>query len=207
MSDQRFRELQRRWESTRSVDDEVALLQQALRTGALDSAKVRLAAMFGHPAAQIVGATSGAFPERPTMSDVRGSIAPEIAAAGSPTVARAVAALADLIPIEQEHAARLEHLRALARRLLDGGDLGEQFTLTSVDTVGAAQTICIAVKQALRDSRTSDDVARTLSVLVRRIAGVHEGRPVPWTTLSDVIQTWRTRLVPWLLFGSAADRV
>lgn len=204
MSDQRLREFQRRWETTRSVDDEVMLLQEALRTKTIDPARVRLAALFGHPAAQLVTATSSTFPERPTMSDVRGSIAPEIAAAGSPTVARAMAALIDLIPTEPEHATRIEHLRALAMRLLAGGEIQEEFTLTDVDAVAAAQTICVAVEQALRVSRPSADVARTLSVLVRRIAAEHEGRPVPWTTLADLVQTWRKRLIPWLLHGSSS---
>lgn len=163
--------------------------------------------MFGNPAAQLVGAASSVFPERPTMSDVRRSMAQEIAAAGSSTVARAMTALMDLIPTEPEHAARLEHLRALARRLLAGGTLEEEFTLTSVDTIGAAQTICIAVEQALRNPGTSAEVARTLAVLVGRVAGEHEGRPVPWATPADVAQTWKTRLVPWLLHGQSSDRL
>lgn len=211
MSDQRFRELQRRWEVTRSVDDEAALLREGLRIGAVDPAHVRLAAMFGHRAAQLAGAASSVFPERPTLSDVRGlmaseigSIASEIAAAGSATVARAMAALLDLIPTEPEHAARLEHLRALARRLLAGGQLGEEFTLTEVDAVGAAQTICLAVNGAMTGRRPSAAVARTLAACVARVAGEHEGRPAPWATPADVVQLWRVRLVPWLL-GMTAD--
>lgn len=207
MSDHRLRELQRRWEVTRSIDDEAAVLREALRIGALDPAHVRLAAMLGHHAAQLLGMAPSVFPERPTLSDVRESMVPEIVAVGSATVARATAALLDLIPTEPNHAERLEQLRALASRFLAGGDEGwEDLTPTGVPVIDAAQTICLAVRQALSDRRPSAAVARTLTNRVYTFVGEHEGRPKPWATPADVAQLWKARLVPWLLLGLAFDR-
>ncbi len=54
MSDDRLRELERRWRASGALDDEVALVHERLRAGALDEARVRLAAGLGVPAAAAV---------------------------------------------------------------------------------------------------------------------------------------------------------
>lgn len=61
MSDERLRELERTWRRTGSVDDEVAFLQERVRTGALGERDVRLAAWLGHPAAERLAGRGAAF--------------------------------------------------------------------------------------------------------------------------------------------------
>ncbi len=56
MSDERLRELERRWRASGSDDDEAALLAERVRVGELMEANVRLAAALGYPAAlRVVG--------------------------------------------------------------------------------------------------------------------------------------------------------
>lgn len=54
MSDQRLRELERRWFRSGSVDDGVAYLTAGLRTGRVPAERLRLAARVGDPAASAV---------------------------------------------------------------------------------------------------------------------------------------------------------
>lgn len=51
MSDERLRELERRWRETRAADDEAAYLAERVRVGDLTSERLSLAAYVGHPAA------------------------------------------------------------------------------------------------------------------------------------------------------------
>ncbi len=53
MSDQRLRDLERRWRQTGAIEDEAAYLLERLRTGGLSRENVRLAAVCGHTAAAI----------------------------------------------------------------------------------------------------------------------------------------------------------
>lgn len=52
MSDQRLRELERRWRETGDVEDEAAYQRERLRCGELARAKLEAAGLLGHPAAQ-----------------------------------------------------------------------------------------------------------------------------------------------------------
>ena len=54
MSDERLRELERRWRSSGATDDEAALLSECIRVGALSQERVRSAAILQHPAAVLV---------------------------------------------------------------------------------------------------------------------------------------------------------
>ena len=51
MSDERLRELERRWKETGSVEDEAAWLSERVRAGELTEERLRLAAALGQPAA------------------------------------------------------------------------------------------------------------------------------------------------------------
>lgn len=51
MSDERLRELERRFKETGSVEDEAAWLGERVRIGDLDEKRLRLAGYLGHPAA------------------------------------------------------------------------------------------------------------------------------------------------------------
>jgi len=61
MSDERLRDLQRRWEQSRAIEDEVLLLRQRVRIGDLPIQNLELAAHCGsRAAAQALGAPIGA---------------------------------------------------------------------------------------------------------------------------------------------------
>lgn len=57
MSDARLREAERRWRETGAVADEATWLRERVRAGALDDARLRLAAYVGHPASRSALAT------------------------------------------------------------------------------------------------------------------------------------------------------
>lgn len=52
MTDERLRELERRWKETSSLDDEVAYLRERVRVGDLSQERLELAAFVGHAASQ-----------------------------------------------------------------------------------------------------------------------------------------------------------
>ena len=52
MSDERLRELERRWKETRAVQDEAACLSERVRSGNLDRERLRLAAYLGNEASR-----------------------------------------------------------------------------------------------------------------------------------------------------------
>lgn len=54
MSDDRLRDLERRWRASGDLEDEVALVQERLRVAALEEPRVRLAAGLGRAAAAVV---------------------------------------------------------------------------------------------------------------------------------------------------------
>lgn len=54
MSDERLRELERRWKESAAVVDEAAYLRELLRTGVLSHDQLSLAAYCGHAAAELV---------------------------------------------------------------------------------------------------------------------------------------------------------
>ena len=62
MSDQRLRELERRWKETNSPDDEAAYLLERVRVGDLPRERLELAAYCGHEGAR--RATSADAPAR-----------------------------------------------------------------------------------------------------------------------------------------------
>lgn len=55
MSDQRLRELERRWRDTGTAEDEAAYLLERMRTGRLDVRRVGAAAALGHVGAALTG--------------------------------------------------------------------------------------------------------------------------------------------------------
>lgn len=57
MSDARVRDAERRWRESGAVADEAAWLRERVRSGALDDARLRLAAYVGHPASRLALAT------------------------------------------------------------------------------------------------------------------------------------------------------
>lgn len=63
MSDERLRELERRWEETGSSEDEAALLLEMVRIGALTKARLRSLAILGHPAALLAQQVSPGWAE------------------------------------------------------------------------------------------------------------------------------------------------
>lgn len=58
MSDERLRELERRWIETGSVEDETAYLLERVRVGDIDNSRLTLAAYLGSPVAIRVAGTS-----------------------------------------------------------------------------------------------------------------------------------------------------
>jgi len=54
VSDARLRRLERRWQETRSLDDEAALLRERARAGVISPARLRVASALGHSAARLV---------------------------------------------------------------------------------------------------------------------------------------------------------
>jgi hypothetical protein len=52
MSDERLRELERRWKGTGSVEEEAAWLRERVRVGEVPVARVRIAASLGHAASR-----------------------------------------------------------------------------------------------------------------------------------------------------------
>jgi hypothetical protein len=67
MSDQRLRELERRWRETGSVEDEAAYLLERVRTGSLDREMLELAAYCGHPASNRCLGVEGAHNHDETL--------------------------------------------------------------------------------------------------------------------------------------------
>ncbi|MEZ6187859.1 MAG: hypothetical protein R3F62_22970 [Planctomycetota bacterium] len=66
MSDERLRELERRWRETGAVQDEAGLLLERVRVGELEQRRVEFAAFFGHHAAELaVGRSDFAAPPDP----------------------------------------------------------------------------------------------------------------------------------------------
>lgn len=57
MSDARLREAERRWRESGALADEAAWLRERVRAGALDDARLRLAAYVGHAASRMALAT------------------------------------------------------------------------------------------------------------------------------------------------------
>jgi hypothetical protein len=68
MSDQRLRELERRFRATGAPEDEAPLLQERLRRGDLSAARLELAAYLGHEGAALACKAEGIAP--PTHVDV-----------------------------------------------------------------------------------------------------------------------------------------
>lgn len=59
MSDEKLRDLERRWKNTGRIEDEVAFLRERVRLGELDPARLELAAFLGHPASRLASGRSG----------------------------------------------------------------------------------------------------------------------------------------------------
>ena len=64
MSDEKLRELERRWKETESVEDEAAWLKERVRVGDLTQERLELAAYCGHEAAAIAAQTSFPVPAK-----------------------------------------------------------------------------------------------------------------------------------------------
>lgn len=66
MSDERLRELERRWKETGSAQDEAAYLLERVRMGDLAQKGLELAAYLGHPAAKLSARDSFKLPDAKT---------------------------------------------------------------------------------------------------------------------------------------------
>lgn len=71
MSDQGLRDLERRWQASGTVEDEVAYLEAWSRTGPAAALRVRVAAELGHPAALVATPDRGVLVERDPVEWVR----------------------------------------------------------------------------------------------------------------------------------------
>lgn len=122
MSDQRLRELERRFEVTRDVADEAALLAARLRAGALARERLELAAYLGHAAARSALGDAAPAGKHVPMDAWAGAVQadPE----GLRTLARCWLRLARVTPpgsaAEGQHAAPI--LELLERALGEGGE-------------------------------------------------------------------------------------
>lgn len=91
MSDSRLRSLERRWELTRSQDDEGRLLREQVRLGSLERTRVGLAAHYGYAAARIALGWAP-YRQRPLREWVEG-----LSAFGKEPTARAALAAARFV--------------------------------------------------------------------------------------------------------------
>jgi len=94
MSDERLRELERRWQETGALADQAAFLKERVRSGGLEPERVRLAAFLG---SELAKAALGAEPEPPGVEgdvDLQAWVE-AIAAYGQPALARLAVAAAD----------------------------------------------------------------------------------------------------------------
>lgn len=79
MSDQRLRELERRWRETGAVVDEAAYLLERVRVGDLDLERLELAAYCGSAAAKQASGTGSRSIEGPDLAALQGSFHGSIA--------------------------------------------------------------------------------------------------------------------------------
>jgi len=101
MSDERLRELERRWKETGSVADEAAFLHEMLRVDAITAPDLQLAALLDHDASRAVLGASDLPP--PQGSEWEQALA----AWGPGVLIRAVVALARCVSLSEEDARRL----------------------------------------------------------------------------------------------------
>ena len=116
MTDARLRELERRFEHTRSIEDEAAWLRARVQAGELSEGRVRLAALLEHAAASICVRAWGA-PER--LRDAQ-QIAKHLASAGRETLVRGIVSVGRSVVEHYRTApeiARPEHVTSAASAL------------------------------------------------------------------------------------------
>lgn len=90
MSDQKLRELQRRWKETQSVEDEATYLLERVRVGDLSKAALELAAYCGHEAARLACSTAPGDESRNLVSEsLRTALSTIRRVFGRPVLARA----------------------------------------------------------------------------------------------------------------------
>lgn len=89
MSDERLRELERRWKETGSVEDEAAYLVERVRVGNLEREMLELAALCNHPAATEICGTTVIDTSNPTWL---GEAVAKIVNFGETAVIRAIIA-------------------------------------------------------------------------------------------------------------------
>ena len=125
MSDDRLRELERRYEASGAANDHVALLRERLRAGQLDRARISLAASCGHPAARALqlGEVGDHFvirflidPPSRSESYVSARNVESLASWGKPAAVRvALAAARLLLPVWEQQVDEPAPRRALER--------------------------------------------------------------------------------------------
>lgn len=125
MSDERLRELERRYQISGAFDDQVALLRERLRTGQADPARLSLAASCGHPAARALelGEVGDHFvirflidPPSRSESYVSARNVESLAGWGKPAAVRvALTAARLLLPVWEQQVSEPAPRRALAR--------------------------------------------------------------------------------------------
>ena len=92
MSDERLRQLDRRWRETGAIEDEAALLQERVRVGNLRRERLELAALLGSQGAQLATGfrSLGAVSELPSLISMLGHHGTEALAQAAAAVAQAV---------------------------------------------------------------------------------------------------------------------
>ncbi|MCW8138814.1 MAG: hypothetical protein KIT58_07910 [Planctomycetota bacterium] len=91
MTDQRLRQLERRWRETGAVDDEAAFLMERVRVGDLTSERLELAAFCGHEGARRAAPQVSNPPQDPErlLEEVEGSWGKRVAVGVSVAAAQA----------------------------------------------------------------------------------------------------------------------
>lgn len=112
MSDQKLRELERRWKESESVEDEAVYLRERVRVGGLTQDRLELAASCGHPAAR----RAMCLPEHGALAPAIESLARGLGTQG--LIAAATDAVADIRDAVESGGA-VERLLVAARDWLE----------------------------------------------------------------------------------------
>lgn len=105
MRDEKLRELERQWKETGATEDEVAYLLASVRSGALGSGRLRLAALCGYEAAAMAVGLTGARTEFPEWSEALGECGEEVLRHLCLLLPAALAEVRPYLPIPERTAA------------------------------------------------------------------------------------------------------
>ncbi len=212
MTDERLREVERRFRETGATEDEATLLRERVRVGALRPERVILAAALGHPAAAVLH-PGRALPTEPDgLARALDPLGQEVAARAALAVAswaarahweegRPLRSGSDAPEDRELFAACLESVRAWLR------DPGEP-------TARRAAAAAAAVRHSARSSGFLEIAWATAMTATRGI--------VPWKRISGplfgalvftvrslehvaLLEPLREGLLPWLVDGDGGD--